>query len=243
MLKVAIIEDNLPFQSRINNLINNSHCIEFVRQIDVFSNAEEFLIAISNSTYHIIILDIELPGMSGLELSRKLIKVNKETSIIFLTSYGNYALDAFGLNVHKYIMKDQADEKLINAITEIINSKMNQKVNQILVKSYAEDLLVNEDEIICIIYEDRHPVIYMSDRKIVVTGSSLEKILKKLNSINFVQPNNGAIINFNYMKSLSSKSIVLHDYESQLIISRGRYEAVKEKYMKYLMLGEVINNG
>ncbi len=86
----------------------------------------------------LLLLDIEMPGMTGLELTRNL--VNKRPVIIFITSKKEYAADAFDLNVVDYIIKPVSDSRFIQAIDkarEILNSNL-------------EEVKVKEDEFIFI---------------------------------------------------------------------------------------------
>jgi two-component SAPR family response regulator len=88
--------------------------------IQTFSNAEDALTAITeeDAVPDIVFSDIEMPGLSGLELAVKLKTVVPNTRIIFVTAYSRYALDAFRIHAQGYIMKPLTTE----AIREELNA-------------------------------------------------------------------------------------------------------------------------
>lgn len=86
----------------------------------------------------LVLLDIEMPGMSGLELTRNL--GNKKPVIIFTTSKKEYAAEAFELNVADYIVKPVTPARFIQAIV---------KAREIL-ESNSEEVKINEEEFIFI---------------------------------------------------------------------------------------------
>src|SRR4029077_8488239 len=86
----------------------------------------------------LLLLDIEMPGMTGLELTKNL--VNKRPVIIFITSKKEYAADAFDLNVVDYVVKPLSSSRFIEAT---------DKAREIL-ESNREEVKIKEDEFIFI---------------------------------------------------------------------------------------------
>lgn len=240
IIKIACVEDNTLFHNQVIESIKKSAFFDIIKQIDCFISAEEFIEALENESYQILILDIELHGMNGVELSRNLLGSNKDISIIFLTSFEHYMLDAFGLNVHKYILKQDLNDKLSRFLDEIIEIKFRNRTKIILLRTYEREIALDESAIICIVFQDRHPVIYLKKASFVIIGSTLKEINIKLDKSLFIQPNNGTIINLKYLKSISTNDLILNNFTDIITISRGRYQYVKEKFLAYLMLGETI---
>lgn len=93
-------------------------------EISGFSSAKRVFSHIKESGEHpdVVFSDIEMPGMSGLEFAVKLKQVCPDTILIFVTAYSQYALDAFRLHVHGYILKpltkDRVKEELEYALQQ-----------------------------------------------------------------------------------------------------------------------------
>lgn len=81
-----------------------------------FERANEALLWLETHTADIAIMDINMPDMNGITLAAKMKKLRPEISIIFLTGYSEYALDAFALHASGYIMKPVGQERLLAEI-------------------------------------------------------------------------------------------------------------------------------
>lgn len=96
--------------------------------IAVFSNPYKAFESANEKHYDIAMLDIEMPGMTGLELARKLKELDAQINIIFVTAYAEYALDAFELYASGYLMKplrrDRVQKEFDNLRYESISGQM-----------------------------------------------------------------------------------------------------------------------
>lgn len=68
--------------------------------------------------YDLILLDIEMPGVTGMEISEKIKPFLPNVKIIFVTSHLEYAIDAFELSIFRYVPKDNLDNRLVAAVTD-----------------------------------------------------------------------------------------------------------------------------
>lgn len=96
--------------------------------IAVFSNPYKAFESANEKHYDIAMLDIEMPGMTGLELARKLKELDAQINVIFVTAYAEYALDAFELYASGYLMKplrrDRVQKEFDNLRYESISGQM-----------------------------------------------------------------------------------------------------------------------
>lgn len=86
--------------------------------VAVCQNGKEALAAIAEHTPDLVFLDIQMPGMTGLEVVEKLQQDNMPM-IIFVTAYDAFAVDAFSANAVDYLLKPIEDERLAAAITKV----------------------------------------------------------------------------------------------------------------------------
>src|ERR1700693_4482877 len=125
-MNALIIDDNKIARVTIKKLADRVDDINIVAEC---SNAMDAYNLLQTQLIDLLLLDIEMPGMTGLELTKNLI--NKRPVIVFITSKREYAADAFDLNVVDYIIKPVTSSRFIQAIDkarEILESKK-EKVN------------------------------------------------------------------------------------------------------------------
>ena len=121
MYKVALCEDEQVFsdaQEKACRAVLDKLNIE--HQIDLYASGEDFLAAFAQrqKRYDLILLDIIMGGMSGMELARKIRESDRDAVIIFITSSREYALEGYDVNALHYLIKpvdESALERLIRA--------------------------------------------------------------------------------------------------------------------------------
>ena len=110
---ISIVDDVSFFRNSLNNLIRS---IGF--RVQEFSSAEAFLNSDQVRDTACLILDVRMPGMSGLQLQRQIVAANWRIPIIFITSYadGDARAKALEAGAVDYLYKPFREEDLINAI-------------------------------------------------------------------------------------------------------------------------------
>lgn len=134
-MNALIVDDNKIARTTIKLLADRVDDITIVAEC---SNAMDAYNLLQAQPVDLLLLDIEMPGMTGLELTKNL--VTKRPIIIFITSKREYAADAFDLNVADYIIKPVTSSRFIQAI---------DKAREIL-ESNREEVKLKEDEFVFI---------------------------------------------------------------------------------------------
>jgi len=134
-MNCLIIDDNIIARTTMKQLA--SQVKDLVVLAD-FDNAIDAYAFIQQQPVDILLLDIEMPGMTGLELTKNLSR--NRPLIIFTTSKKEYAVEAFELNVADYIVKPVTPSRFIQAI---------ERAREII-ESNKEDVRIAEDEFIFI---------------------------------------------------------------------------------------------
>ena len=117
---ISIVDDDDSLRNSLNNLIRS---VGFRAQ--GFSSAEAFLNSNQLRDTSCLILDVRMPGMSGLDLQRQLVATNCEIPIIFITSHGddNARTQALETGAVDFLYKPFREEALLNAIHTALTSK------------------------------------------------------------------------------------------------------------------------
>ncbi len=137
---VWLVEDNLSYSKTITNLINQTSgmCCPFSFNMceDAISNFNE------NNPPHVILLDIGLPGMSGIQGIAKFKQLSPETHIVILTVYDDNEklFNALCAGASGYLLKDSSPEKIINSIKEVFmgGAPMNMQIANKVLKMFSK---------------------------------------------------------------------------------------------------------
>ena len=120
MLRAVIVDDERPSCDKLAKLLLNSGRVELA---GIFTKPLEAIAFLKSNVVDVIFLDIEMPEMSGIELSNHMIEIQENAAIVFVTAYNKYAVEAFQLNALDYIMKPISACRLDEALKKIIDAK------------------------------------------------------------------------------------------------------------------------
>ena len=121
MVKIAICDDEekaVALHERIVKACLQSQGIGY--EITTYTQSRNLLYDITDDGffYDLILLDIEMPGISGMEIPQQLKGFLPNVRIIFVTSHTEYAIDAFELSIFRYVPKNNLEVKLATAVTD-----------------------------------------------------------------------------------------------------------------------------
>ena len=134
-------------------------------EVEGFAGALEALDWLENHTPDIALLDIDMPGMNGLELAARIREMHPDTAIIFLTGYSEYALEAFQLHASGYLMKPINREKLAAEVEYALSGKNRSKPSNIFAKTFGNfDILVDGRPLVFKRSKSKELLAYLVDR-------------------------------------------------------------------------------
>ena len=112
-MKLLIVDDEPPARDRLRRLIEELGDHE---QISEAANGEEALARCSDLQPDVVLLDVRMPGLSGIEVARHIDSLEDPPAIIFTTAYDQYAVEAFETEAVGYLLKPVRKEKLAHAL-------------------------------------------------------------------------------------------------------------------------------
>ena len=115
-LKILIVDDERLARRRLDDAlstITTTYPLDIVGHAD---NGQAALVLIEEESPDVVLLDIQMPGMSGIDVARALQHRPLRPAVIFLTAYDQYAMDAFDVEAVDYLLKPIKDERLLQAL-------------------------------------------------------------------------------------------------------------------------------
>ncbi len=228
-MRVAICDDeNMQLSMTKTSLETAYKSLDLV--VDTYNSGVRLLNAVDNVYYDLIILDIEMPGLNGIDTAKKLRKIEDKTAIVFLTSHVEYALEGYEVNALRYLTKPANTEKLSEIITYLLEQKKKDK--RILLRN-SEDV-----ELICV--ADIYYMEAQNQMMRVVTDKgeywnryNLGDYETELGAYGFFRIHRGYLINLGHVLRLTGREIVMDDNVS-LPVSRTKEAALKNALFHYV---------
>lgn len=141
MKKIAVflVDDHEIFRNGLQQLINSEQDMEVIGEA---TNGEDALQLLPQLTPDVIIMDIRMPGLNGLETSAALLKASTKSHILFFSLFNepDYVAAALEMGASGYILKDTSNKIFLSAIRNVANGKYYfiGEVSDVLVKKYMD---------------------------------------------------------------------------------------------------------
>ncbi|WP_143960845.1 response regulator [Litoribacter populi] len=139
MIKVLVADDHQMFIDGIKSMLEASEKIEVVAEA---MNGKQVLTLCENQEVDLVIMDISMPELDGLETSKQLLKIQPEIKILGLSMHNdrNFISDMLKTGAHGYILKNTGKQNLITAIESIYAGEtfLGEEVQQTLLNSFMK---------------------------------------------------------------------------------------------------------
>jgi two-component system response regulator LytT len=232
MLKALVVDDEAPARSELRFLLGEAGGVEVVGEA---GNAVEALQLIKAIPYDVIFLDIQMPGLSGVQLAEVLSGLSRPPSIIFVTAHSEHAVKAFEVKATDYLVKPVEIERLRQAISRLepAADQAPAKVERIPVEKSGKKLLINVSDILYVMAKDDYSYLYTPADRYLST-ISLAQLEIKLEPVGFFRIHRRYLVNLARVKEvvpMYGGTLLLtlaDDAATQIPVSRRRVPALKK---------------
>ena len=202
-------------------------------QVEMYTKSESLLADICEDgrVYDLILLDIEMPGLDGMALVEKIAPHLPAVRVIFITSHREYAIDAYALNIFRYVPKDELAGRLPQAILDAAQLITLEDGKSYTIQNAHRLEKLPLREILYIAREGKN-VCFLTTQGTHLERTSLAQVLEKLDDPAFVMIDRGMIVNLVHVLAVKEGFAEL-DNGTRLPISRSHLADVKEKLAAY----------
>ena len=253
-MKILIVDDEQPARVRLHRMVEE---LNVASQILEAGNGMEALRVYEVHTPEIVLLDIRMPGMSGLEVAQHLLKFEVPPAVIFTTAYDDYALAAFEASAVDYLLKPIRQERLAKALQAArrLNQVQIRQVNLDIRTSHPKEntpgvtrrshisarvgtelRLVAVDEIRYFLAEDKYVTVRHREGQVLIEDSL--KDLAKEFADRFIRVHRNALVALRYIAALetdgqSHSQIKIKDTNEKIDVSRRHLPFVRKALKQF----------
>ena len=208
-MRCLIVDDNKMARMAMKQLVSQVKALELVAEC---SDAMEAYNHLSSKDIDLLLLDIEMPGMTGLELTKKL--GNKSPLIIFTTAKTDYAVEAFELSVVDYVIKPVLPARFLQAIEKArevaespkIDVRTSPEQDFVFVKDNGVLKKINVDDMLYLEAMGDYVKVYTGQR-FHVLHATLKSIEEKLPTAKFVRVHRSYIVSLSKIDFIQDGAI------------------------------------
>ncbi|BAN36599.1 LytTR family two component transcriptional regulator [Sulfuricella denitrificans skB26] len=247
-LRVLIVDDEAPARSRLKELLQDCAASQSLELVGEAANGNEALEFLAQSPADVVLLDIRMPGMDGIEAAQHMQCLPQPPAVIFVTAYDHYAVQAFEVNAIDYLLKPVRAERLLAALfkakalvagsVEALRGLAPQGRTNLSVYERNRIVLVPVEEIVYLRAELKYVTVRTAEREYLVE-ESLSHLEQEFDR-RFVRIHRNCLVAKAYVEGFERQAqddsgeaqsgwvVVLNGIAERLPISRRQQHIVKE---------------
>jgi two-component system, LytTR family, response regulator len=253
-MKTIVVDDEQLARDELRFLLEQLGGIDVVAQA---GNGVDALRAIEEHQPDLVMLDVQMPGLTGFEVARRVVEAGIEAQLVFVTAYDQYAIEAFEVNAVDYLLKPVEPERLATAVERVRKRLAAEKVKkeadlepllqmladrqarreQLAIKVEDRFLLVQTDEVVHASVEDDQVRVVTNSLSGTSNYRTLDELQTRLDPSVFWRVHRSHLVNINKIKEIVpwfSRNYILKMKDAkgtEIPVSRSQTRRLRE-YLK-----------
>lgn len=230
--QIALVDDESSQLELLEKLINEYSKNNSIHPtILTFESAEAFLFYFEeNQNIDLLILDIEMSGMNGMELAKKIRAAKHSLNILFVTGYVEYSLEGYKVNAIDYILKPIDQDKLTIALNKFRNI-LPEKEDYLFLETPEALLKINIYDIISL-EALGHETVIRTTAETIEVNRGLGSLLEELPTQQFFKTHRSYLVNLEHVVKIVKTEVQMTD-KSIVPVSRRAYKPLNQAFIQY----------
>jgi len=226
-MRIGICEDNKAHASLLNNLVGQwAEDSGIKADIRCYLSAESFLFSREDELpFDVLLLDIQMDKMTGIELAKKLREQKDDVVIIFITAVKDYVFEGYDVNALHYLLKPVDKDKLSGCLEGAYAE----------IKKAEKYIIINDTKVplssIMYVEAQAHYIVVAAENKDYILKQGITAFYEELGE-GFMFCHRSYIVNLSAVKQIKKEEIIL-DNGKCLPVSRAKYKEVNEAFIAY----------
>ena len=212
MYRIAVCDDNECYLKKIEDRIKdyekrNEKYFDVYKFIDSDILMEKVE---ASNLFDVYFLDIGMPCYTGIDLAERIKQVSDTAMIVFITAYDSFAVNACGLNVVKYLMKEHIDEQIDDVLDEILEELRRTSDDKVyVIVNQRRYIKLQQRDIIYVYKYQKNTVFVLRNGKEERERLSLQKAYEKMNNEDMIWLDRGIILNIRHICQITEQKIIM----------------------------------
>lgn len=229
-LNIAICDDEEKYITKVKEDLLSLQSYENEFNFSEFKTGRELILDFTEGKYALIILDIQMKGLNGLETAQFLRDIDDKVIIIFLTSYEKFACQGYEVRAFRYILKNQPRPLYMKQLGDAIHEHYRNTRYVIASDGSKEEKLPTDDILYVEVFS--HKLLIHTKKGDYFTKSSLSEFEAQLSDLLFARLDKSSMVNITNIDYIRKNEVILTN-GSTLFASRNHIKNVKQCFMDY----------
>lgn len=244
-IKILIADDDPGMRTVMRKLAEKAEGYQLVGEAE---NGTQLIELYDQTKPDVVLMDVEMPGMTGIECAKIIQDRNPRTVLIFATAHEQYMRSAFEVYAFDYLVKPFRLERAMNTLS-LIRERLTAEIQKPepvrppqaavsgrLMLKHREGLsFIDIPSILLVQREDRSSVLYLADSGRFVTSDSLSELEERLPQSMFFRSHKSYIINLNHIDSIAPYGrwtyiVKLRGTDRDALITHERFEELEKLF-------------
>lgn len=235
VINILIVDDERYSRQELVHLLGQFQTVNVCGEAD---SGESAVVKAVQLHPDVVFLDVEMPGMNGMEAARALHELKKPPHIVFATAYPEFAAEAFRYEAIDYLLKPYDEEQLHQTVQRLeklmqvsIKEEPPLKKGKLSVELEGEIHYLDPDDILFIFRDEKVSRIVVKNGEYEVK-IALKELESRLSSFSFFRIHKGYLVNLHYVTRLTpwfngAYQLELKGFEEKLSVSRNYVKALR----------------
>ena len=229
-MRIAICDDEKTYIEKLKNDINSLQTHENEFEFSEFESGESFIEQFSKDKYDLVILDIEMKDLNGLQTAEFLRQIDKNVILIFMTSFDKFVYQGYEVKAFRYILKNQPKSIYLKQLSDTVQEYYRNKKYIKVIDDGIEKELLTVDILYIEVYS--HQIVIHTFNKEYYQKGKLSDYEKMLEECLFVRSDKSVLINVTNIDYIKKNQVFMKNGKI-LYVSRNHLEKITRAFLKF----------
>lgn len=230
ILKIAVCDDEMLFLKTLKKQISEIIPDDNYSIFEFFSG-EQLIETFQREKFDILILDIEMDGINGIETARKIRDIDRSVTIAFLTNHENFSIQGYDVDAKRYILKQQPEYMYREQLTALFKD-YNQNHKRFNYNKNGKAFSVKVSDIIYFEVLNRKITLHSLNGDFDYYGK-ISELENEYRNDGFIKVGKSYLINVAHIKFIDKNDVILKD-GTTILLGRNIKNQVVDEYLNYL---------
>ena len=239
-MRIAICDDDALCRAQLSEIVNAyKEQKQPGAMVSVYDSAQALMQDVLRfGVFDIYILDIIMPGQSGIQLGRELRRFDPDGKILYLTSSAEYALESYQVKAFDYILKPAAKDRMFQVLDETICTISNRRDKSIIVRTRESSSMITLDSIMYVSLEGKSILYHLTNGSVTesasIRTSFSEAIQELLQDGRFALCGSSMAVNMYYVTTIDNDTLLFKN-GSKLYVGLRAGRSLRSAWVNFVM--------